>query len=122
MKDIMEKLKRWGADPEDAIYRMMGDEQFYHSVLQKFAKGREWNELDAAVGQMRYSDAFRIAHDLKGVMSTLSLNPLRTIISDIVEELRNEPETEEQEKKVLQDMELFLQEIAVFEEIMNVGM
>lgn len=110
----MKLLKKWGADCDDAIERMMGDEAFYYSVLLKFYKSGEWKELKEKIDKKVYTEAFRTAHDIKGVTSTLGLNPLVTSVSAVVEDLRTEPKTEEQMNRLDCDMELFLKKIEEF--------
>ena len=88
---LLMDLEQWGADPKAAIARMVDDEAFYYGLLVKFMKKREWDLLEHALQNQLYADAFKIAHDLKGVTATLSLTPLGNTISRVVEDLRGEP-------------------------------
>lgn len=99
-------LELWGADPKAAIEIMDNDESFYFKILLKFVQKREWDSLEAALQRHLYSDAFKIAHDLKGVTATLSLTPLRDAVSKIVEDLRGDPLPELDEDLLIFRLEL----------------
>ena len=100
------KLEQWGADPRTAVWRMVDDEAFYYGLLLKFVQKREWLPLETALERCQYDDAFKIAHDLKGVTATLSLTPLWHAVSRIVEDLRGDPRPELDEDMLAFKLEL----------------
>ncbi len=119
MNQVMANLKRWGAQPEEAVHRMVDDEEFYLKVLSGFYRRREWEQLCRNVDEMQFQAAFRVAHDLKGVTATLGLTPLFEAVSEIVEDLREEPVTEQSRERLIIDMEAFRELVNGFEEIMD---
>ena len=82
------ELSRWGADTGDALQRVVGDIELYHSLLLEFAVSDECDRLKIALEEADFLEAFALAHDLKGVSATLGLTPLYDILKDMVEVLR----------------------------------
>lgn len=111
----MKSLKEWGADPEEAISRIMNNKLMFLRLLGKFADGNEKDKLLSAIAEKRYDDAFRAAHEIKGVTSTLSLTPLVRTISEVVEDLR----CSSPPPQLTDHTEQFLREAAVFDDMIQ---
>ena len=101
--DGLEDLEKWGADPQEAISRVLGDIPLYIQLVQEYGENNEIDLLRFEIEQTDYSSAFRIAHSMKGASVSLSLTPLTEALSDLVEALRpwyeNRPETDPESKK-----------------------
>ena len=91
MNGLKKKLKGWGADPDAALHRMLGDEDFYLKLLREFACEQEVSDFELAVEARNYKEAFRLAHSMKGTAANLSLTPLYDALSVLVEDLRGGP-------------------------------
>lgn len=91
MTEITRQLREWGADPDAAIERMMNDEIFYGKMLKKFAEEHELCEL-GIIARQDPAEGFRIAHNLKGTAGILGLTPLYDAVSNVVEDLRGDPQ------------------------------
>ena len=115
MNEFMERLEKWGADPEEAIQRMVNDELFYRSLLEKIVKKKEWELFRTAIEEGDYNQAFRIAHDIKGTTAVLSLMPLYNAVKPIVEELREGTPG----KDFSRETEIFFHEIEMFQDIFS---
>ena len=88
MNRIRYNLIEWGADPDEAIRRVMDDELFYKKLLLEFADGEMLRRLQRSVESGQYKQAFQIAHEMKGAAANLSLTPLCAAVSNVVEDLR----------------------------------
>ncbi|MGN0363997.1 MAG: Hpt domain-containing protein [Bilifractor sp.] len=88
MDELIEKLKNWGADTENAVNRVMQDEAFYQSLVVRFAASPEFELLENALKDGNGREAFRLAHSIKGASANLSLTPLYSAVSDLTEDLR----------------------------------
>lgn len=118
MNQIVVQLKHWGAQPEEAVHRMVDDEEFYLKMLIGFYRKKQWEQLSRKVDDRQFPAAFRIAHDLKGVTATLGLTPLCEAVSEVVEDLRREPVSDQMWEQLSSDMETFREIADGFEEIM----
>ena len=93
MNDIEAKISallRWGADPNKAIRRILGDEDLYFNLLHGFAGSSDWDVLTDLIGQRAFKDAFVIVHRMKGSAADLELTPLFDSLCFVTEDLRNE--------------------------------
>jgi len=88
MDKLIEELKSWGADTDSGIHRVMDDVSFYHSLVVRFASFAEFAQLEKALNEGSWTEAFRLAHSLKGASANLSLTPLYLAVSDLTEDLR----------------------------------
>ena len=89
MNAMLRRLSAWGADPEEAIAsRMMDDTELYDRLLKKmFASDDRFERLYDAVDRKDYETAYYEAHQLKGTAGVLSLKPLFTCLTVIVNDL-----------------------------------
>ena len=88
MDDLLTQLKLWGAAPEEALVRLLGDCSLYEKLLRELAGSMEPDLMQILIDQKEYARAFRLAHDMKGSAASLSLTPLYEAVSVLVEELR----------------------------------
>ena len=86
----IEALNLWGADPESAIKRMLGDEVFYLSLVDAFVSNNDWNDMCKLIEKKQYRDAFVISHRMKGSCVDLSLTPLFKAMCELTDDLRYE--------------------------------
>ena len=100
---LLKELADWGAEPEAAIRRLLGDEEFYLRLLRKFYEEADWEILPELVSEERQHDAFAVAHRMKGSAADLCLTPLYDTLSAVADGLR-----EELKPTLNQDMERLL--------------
>ena len=88
MNDLLMQLKTWGAAPEEALLRILGDCPLYEKLLRELAGSMEPDLMQMLIEKKEYAQVFRLAHDMKGSAISLSLTPLYEAVSALVEELR----------------------------------
>lgn len=76
-------------DLEGAIKRFCGDEALYVSCLGMFLKDETMEQLNQAIDEQRWDDAFTAAHALKGVAGNMGFVPLMHAISKLVVQIRS---------------------------------
>lgn len=93
MDVLLEKLAALGLDVEDGLNRFMGNEPIYVRCLKKFPPQAEQCTLHGDLANKDYEAALHSAHAMKGVTGNLSITPLYTRYSTIVNRIRaNETE------------------------------
>ncbi len=87
---MIDKLKKLGADIDDAMRRFQGNEGLYKRLLAKFPE--QAVNLNAAVyfENEDYDKALENVHTLKGLAANLSLANLYEAYSEVVDLLRTE--------------------------------
>ena len=90
IEDRLDALIQWGADPNAAIRRMIGDEDLFLKLLYGFMNSRDWDILVELVEQGRFDGAFVISHRMKGSAADLSLGPLLNSLCIVTDDLRGE--------------------------------
>ena len=90
IEDRLEALIRWGADPNAAIRRMIGDEDLFLKLLYDFMNSGDWDILAELVEQGRFDEAFVVSHRMKGSAADLSLGPLLNSFCIVTDDLRGE--------------------------------
>ena len=88
IEDRLDALIQWGADPNAAIRRMIGDEDLFLKLLYGFMNSRDWDILVELVEQGRFDEAFVISHKMKGSAADLSLGPLLNSLCIVTVDLR----------------------------------
>ena len=83
------KLGDYGVNIPETLPRFLGDEGFYCECINAFKREDDFALLEEKVREKAYSEAFDVAHTLKGVTANLGLTPLFLRLSDLVEDLRN---------------------------------
>ena len=87
-KQLLEKLEDMGAEVEDTLERLMGDEELYLEFLQKFPENENIIELRKAVDANDSEKATKEVHSLKGVALNLGMLPLVDVCMDMLMDLR----------------------------------
>lgn len=88
MTEELTGLELWGAFPDEAIARMLGDWQLFWKLMRDFKNSRDVDLLSLLTRQGEYANAFQVAHSMKGSAVTLGLTPLADALSVMVEQLR----------------------------------
>lgn len=81
-------LQAAGINYDEGVSRFAGKTELYEKYLKKFVDDASFPQLQDAMEQENYPEAFRQAHTLKGVTGNLSLTPLFEALSPLVEALR----------------------------------
>lgn len=91
--DLISELEALGVDTQDALKRFSGNSDLYKRMIGKFPASAEGLEVMSFMKDGDYATAVSNAHTLKGVTGNLSITPLYTAYTEIVNCLRaNEPE------------------------------
>lgn len=85
---LLEKLEDMGAEVEDTLDRLMGDEELYMEYLVKFPENENIIELEKAVDAGDCDRAMKEVHTLKGVALNLGLLPLVDVCMDMLLDFR----------------------------------
>ncbi|MEG1603559.1 MAG: Hpt domain-containing protein [Cloacibacillus sp.] len=88
MKQLFDALGKWGCNVDDALVRLLGDEELYIDCLESVQCDPAFYALGDALRAGDKESAFENAHTLKGVLGNLSLTPLSVTVSEMVEPLR----------------------------------
>lgn len=88
MNAFFEELEDMGAEVEDTLERLMGDEELYMEYLLKFPQNQNIIELRKAVDDKDCDKAMREVHSLKGVALNLGLLPLMDTCMDMLLDFR----------------------------------
>ncbi len=101
------KLLEANVNLEVALNRFLGNYDLLIRMLKKFPADENFAEMEKAILEERYEDAFKSAHALKGLCGNLALDSMFNIVSDEVELLRtgNKKEAEETLAKVKSEYE-----------------
>ncbi|KKB60644.1 Hpt domain-containing protein [Parabacteroides gordonii] len=86
--EYKEKLQAYGVNLNSALNRFMENEQFYERILSKFPKDENFTLMEKSINENNIPLAFRYAHTLKGLVATLDLTNLLTILTPMTEKLR----------------------------------
>lgn len=84
-----QKLIDAGIDYENGVERLMGNTEMYEHFLQMFLEDDSFKNLDDAMHNHHYPEAFLQAHTLKGVAGNLSMGEFYQNLILFVEMLRN---------------------------------
>ncbi|MBR2876082.1 MAG: Hpt domain-containing protein [Clostridia bacterium] len=100
-----------GIDYEEAMDRFAGSTDIYEKFLREMASMKVIEPLQKALTQGNNEEAFKIAHTLKGNFGNLSVKPLFNIISEIVDELK--------ENNLLSSQKLYIQLETEYDAVTN---
>ncbi len=75
-------------DIEDAMDRFLNNKAMYEKFLFKFLDEERFEKLKIEIDKKDAQRAFEEAHNIKGVVSNLSLKKMSDFINPIVESLR----------------------------------
>ena len=71
-------------DLDGALYRLSGDEAMYILLLEAFSKDTTMADLDKAIANQSWDDAFTAAHALKGLAGNMGFTPLFHCLGELV--------------------------------------
>lgn len=100
--DLLTELKGMGNNIDEGLERCMNNAGLYEKLLKKVPQNIEKLEVLAYFEAGDYETALMNAHTIKGVAGNLSLTPLFSAYSDIVNLLRDKKP--EEAKKTLIDI------------------
>ncbi len=100
--DLIAELKEMKVDTDEAINRFMNNSALYEKMLLKVPANIEKLPVLSFMDAGDYSTAVANAHTIKGVAGNLSLTPLYTAYTEIVNLLRADKPDEA--RKVLVDI------------------
>lgn len=84
-----QKLMEAGIDFDGLSARIPLKEDFIFKLLGKFPKEQCYEGLLQAMDEQNYEEAFKHAHNLKGVTGNLEMTRLSKVTSDLTEKLRS---------------------------------
>lgn len=87
-QQLLDTLEDMGAEVEETLERLMGDEKMYVEYLQKFPANENIINLRKAVDAGDCENALREVHTLKGVALNLGLLPLMDVCMDMLLDFR----------------------------------
>ena len=85
---LIDELTVLGADTADGLQRLGGKVSFYERMLKKLPGAVEQNPVENVIASGDIQQAIANAHTLKGVCGNLSVTPMYTLYTKIVDELR----------------------------------
>ena len=85
---MIDELKEWGCDIDDAMTRFLDDEDFYITCLYTMMQDPLYDRLGEALRSGNVHEAFEQAHTLKGVLANMGLTPIYNIVVQLLEPLR----------------------------------
>lgn len=85
----IDKLIKFGVDPEEGLKRCMDNESFYLMLVAKVPDDKGFDNLKEAIDAGDLKAGFEAAHALKGVLGNLSLTSMYGPVSKITELLRS---------------------------------
>ncbi len=91
---MIEELRSWGCDIDDAMTRFLDDEDFYITCLHTMVQDTAYASLGEALKNGDVKEAFEQAHTLKGVLANMGLTPIYEIVIRLVEPLRAGSDTD----------------------------
>ncbi|MBQ9765735.1 MAG: Hpt domain-containing protein [Lachnospiraceae bacterium] len=83
-----ELLVSVGIDVDEAMHRLLNNEELLIRFLKKFPTDGNYKLLKESLEKGDVQVAFRAAHTIKGLCGNLSMNVLKLIVSEQVEYLR----------------------------------
>lgn len=85
----LDKLRSMGVDIDDAMERLMGNEQLYIKLVGTLLNDENFDMLYDALKDNDAKKAFHCAHTIKGITANMGFTPLYDLSVKIVEPLRS---------------------------------
>ncbi len=85
---MMDNLKSWGCNVDEALERFVDDQDLYMMCMNLFVDDGSFEALETAINDQDYKGAFEASHTLKGVAGNVSATPLFMVLDEITEKLR----------------------------------
>lgn len=89
MNQLLKDLQNLGTDVPGALARFVNNESLYIKFLSRFLQDTNMQQLQQAVADEDYEEAFKNSHTLKGVTGNLGLNSIYLPLIPYVELLRD---------------------------------
>ena len=90
----IEDLKNYGANTDEAVSRLMGNESVYLMLIPKIFDDKSFEALSSGIKEGDLGKAFEAAHSLKGVLGNLELTPILKPMVEITELLRHKEQVD----------------------------
>lgn len=87
---LLEELKYLGANVDEGIERLMGNESLYEKMLGSFLKMMKNLYFEPDFDTNDYTGIIEKAHAIKGTSGNLSITPIYEAYTEIVSLLRNQ--------------------------------
>lgn len=88
-QNIKNKLIAADIDVDEALERMMGNEEIYIRFTKKFLDDGNYKAMKEALENKDYVEAFKCVHTLRGVTGNLSMMGIYRQTQELTELLRN---------------------------------
>lgn len=113
---LLEDLKELGANIEEGLNRLGGNQALYERLLGSFMKTMETHYVEPDFDSNDYAEIIEKAHAIKGTSGNLSLTPVYEAYTEIVDLLRGGKPEEAKEvlAKILPVQEEIMQCIAKY--------
>lgn len=85
---LLEKMEDMGAEVEDTLERLMGDEELYLEYLTQFPENQSIKDLRHSVDAGDCEQAMKDVHTLKGMALNLGILPLVDVCMDMLLDFR----------------------------------
>ena len=85
---MIEELKAYGVDTEQALKRCVNNEALFIKLIKKIPEMDEFDKLKESINNKDLDAAFSYAHAIKGNVSNLEVTPIKEPISEMTELLR----------------------------------
>lgn len=85
---MIERLRNWGCNVDEALERFVNDEELYRTCFNMFLADEAFETLKQKIKDGDCKASFEACHTLKGVGGNLSAGPLYTAICELTERLR----------------------------------
>lgn len=95
--DLMTELKELGANTDEGLERCMNNRELYERLLKKASANVANLEVLSFLDAGDIKTALSNAHTIKGIVGNLSLTPLYTAYTEIVNLLRADKHAEARE-------------------------
>lgn len=85
---LLERLEDMGAEAEETLERLMGDEEMYLEYLLEFPNNENIGRIEQAVAAGDADTAMKEVHTLKGIALNLGLLPVVDVCMDMLLDFR----------------------------------
>ena len=85
----IERLRKYGADPDEGIARCFNDKDFYFTMIMKVMEDNSFTNLKYALLNHDFKKSFELANSMKDVFSNLALIPLYEITTELCDLIKN---------------------------------
>lgn len=109
---LLDELKENGVDVTDGLNRLMNNAGIYERLLKKLPDSIKQQEVLPFIDAGDIDTATRNAHTIKGVTGNLSVTPLYTAYTEIVNDLRA--------GKVAEARALYVETVPVQEKLLEI--